>query len=705
MTLRLRGSRIQQLICFVLFAFLTSNLHAAVQFDVFQGFANIAKRRSHVPIVIELKTDGPAINGTIEITSDTGANAPTRIIHVELPTGTRKRISFPYYVGGNSERLTYRFLDGRGKLIAEQATTTFAKTLYQEVPLMAHLARNSGGAIVLPEANQKDLSPLVARLESAVFPEDPLSLEALDVLYLNSRIAADLTMPQSTALQGWVQGGGTLVLGIEQENDVTGITWLRNFCELSFKGTIQTKSNRDLVNFAERGFTAINQAPTIGTGVRNSRTPFVRDDAFEPSSLLLQRISAPGQKILASAEGNPIAIKMRRGRGSLIVLGFSPEMEPFVSWKQNNRIYFWSQLTEIPVAPLVRTDFLYDNSVSTEQSFSAFLQTSQVRKLPLTALIFLLLGYLLVIGPVDYIVLKKMKRQMLTWITFPCYVVLFSLLIYYIGFRLRAGLTEFNQLHIVDVVEPSGDRALQRGYSFYSLYSQANNRFPFAGNQKYSTWRGTFGGNVNSSGESGAGDITLTGNSFKADASVKIWTSQDFVQDWMDIANVPYELSAFNPGESIKVRNRLSSPLRNLTLVYKSMAYVLPDLPANSEKLFKWSEIKTRSLMELVAEHKGSLLEMVRYQQNTFGGNVAPHDDSGARYIAASLFSAPDRREENGILGPSSFQLSKTQMDRVILFAFVQQHKPIDTPAKFETSRGSTRTLYRLVLDPDKIPK
>jgi hypothetical protein len=143
----------------------------------------------------------------------------------------------------------------------------------------------------------------------------------------------------------------------------------------------------------------------------------------------------------------------------------------------------------------------------------------------------------------------------------------------------------------------------------------------------------------------------------------------------------------------------------NVTLVHKSMAYLLPDLPAGSEKQFTWDQVKVRNVVDMVNEHKGSLHDLIQYQHNTFGGNVTPHDDSGARYIAASLFSPSRNRQEISILGPSSFQLHDTQADRVVLFAFVLAHKPIESPAKFETSRGSTRTLYRLVLDPDKIPK
>ena len=49
----------------------------------------------------------------------------------------------------------------------------------------------------------------------------------------------------------------------------------------------------------------------------------------------------------------------------------------------------------------------------------------------------------------DQFWLKRIGRPMLTWITFPCYVIFFSLLIYFIGYRLRAGESEWNELHVI----------------------------------------------------------------------------------------------------------------------------------------------------------------------------------------------------------------------------------------------------------------
>jgi len=43
-----------------------------------------------------------------------------------------------------------------------------------------------------------------------------------------------------------------------------------------------------------------------------------------------------------------------RDRGRITALTFSPEREPFVSWK--NRAWFWAKLAEIPLARLTPGD-------------------------------------------------------------------------------------------------------------------------------------------------------------------------------------------------------------------------------------------------------------------------------------------------------------------------------------------------------------
>jgi hypothetical protein len=74
-----------------------------------------------------------------------------------------------------------------------------------------------------------------ARLQAETFPDNPLAMESIDLLYLNSAKALELKEPQAQALLAWLQNGGHLVVGVEQISDITGNPWLRDLmpCELT----------------------------------------------------------------------------------------------------------------------------------------------------------------------------------------------------------------------------------------------------------------------------------------------------------------------------------------------------------------------------------------------------------------------------------------------------------------------------------------
>ena len=159
------------------------------------------------------------------------------------------------------------------------------------------------------------------------------------------------------------------------------------------------------------------------------------------------------------------------------VLGFNPEREPFKSW--TNRAWFWARLAKVPAVWFEKEAPQQNGRSSIDGVYGAMLDSRQVSKLPIVWLLLLLAAYLIIIGPVDRIWLKRINKQMLTWLTFPAYVAIFSLLIYFIGYKLRAGQLELNELHIVDVLP--GQQEVMRGRSYVSIYSPLNDDYRLGG--------------------------------------------------------------------------------------------------------------------------------------------------------------------------------------------------------------------------------
>ena len=128
---------------------------------------------------------------------------------------------------------------------------------------------------------------------------------------------------------------------------------------------------------------------------------------------------------------------------------------------------------------------------------------------------------------------------MLTWITFPCYVVLFSLLIYFIGYKLRAGESEWNELHVVDVLL-KGDAAELRGRSYSSIYSPVNAGYRVESQGQFSTFRGEFQSSWSGGQEGEKIEVMQNGDNYKASIFVPVWTSQLYVSDWWESGDVPF---------------------------------------------------------------------------------------------------------------------------------------------------------------------
>src|SRR6185436_19783485 len=74
------------------------------------------------------------------------------------------------------------------------------------------------------------------------FPDNPITLEGLNGIYLNSAKALELKDPQVEALLAWVHAGGHLLVSLDQPGDVGATAWLKEL----LPATVGALSNRTL---------------------------------------------------------------------------------------------------------------------------------------------------------------------------------------------------------------------------------------------------------------------------------------------------------------------------------------------------------------------------------------------------------------------------------------------------------------------------
>ena len=692
---------------------------AALQFDPLLGFDKLVPEASWFPFVFEIKNDGPSFAGVVEITPGGGfGQGQVRRLAVELPTGTLKRLCVPMF-GTVRGFATWdvRLVDERGRVRAEERSVQATRQAGAGAAILGAMARTSGGTPTLrtiPQGVPQDIQPVSARLQLSLFPDNPLVLEALRCIYLNSTAAADLKENQVRALYGWLNAGGHLIIGVEQISDITSTPWLRSLFPVELREMRFVGEHRELQAWlaspvgtrgaslrATAALTAPNRRRPAYVGrpapetAAAAFTDVPTDQTFEGTNLLLAVGALREGRVLVGGQEGPLIVTANRGQGQVTALLFSPEREPVRSWK--NLSTFWTKLADVPAdVYAAESAQAYYTGASSDAIFGAMLDTRQVHKLPVGWLLLLLLVYLVVIGPLDQFWLKKINRPMLTWITFPCYVVLFSLLIYFIGYKLRAGESEWNELHLVDVLL-DGDHAQLRGHTYASVYSPSNQRYLLESQQKYATLRDEYAGGVwhgNQASERLA--VWQQGDTFKAEIFVPVWTSRLLVSDWWHSGDVPVSLSVAvaDSGWDVKVANHTDHDLTRLQLVVGEHVVDLGELDAGRAKNAHVGRGQGMPLTSFVSSAGSGFQGAVAGRHAAFGGYASGRIDDlpGASLVASFLPLLGER-----FLSPPGLDVTPVvERGNALLFAWAPNYSPVPRINQFRPRRFQQNTMWRV---------
>lgn len=704
---------------------------ADLQFDVFIGYGSggvndgIVREAGWFPVACEVFNDGPAFDAVFELSSRQFGGGQTRRLAIELPTNTRKRFSFPVFAGASRfASWDARLLDSRGKVRAERQDIR-TKDVAWESFLLGGLPRSFGGLPSLPpvQGNRGEI-PLVARLTAEQFPDNPIALEGLNAIYVNSEKALELKSAQANALMAWVHGGGHLIVGVEQAQDVSATPWLRELFPCQLSGATTNYSQGSLQAWLQAGPPAVIEerargafAPTaprpgLPAGSRATRppaspsvSPYFRlqtDNAFEEAGFAVFTGSSRDGEVTLAVNKTPLAVTAARGRGQVTALLFSPEREPFRSWK--NRAWFWARLLNLPGEVFDAQRPYQYGGASVDGVVGAMIDTRQVRKLPVEWLLALLVVYLLVIGPLDQWWLKRINRQMLTWLTFPAYVLLFSLLIYYIGYKLRAGDTEWNELQLVDVL-PRGEGVELRGRTYASLYSSVNARYTLASEQPHATVRTEFVGSWRGTQEGGRSEIEMRPKGFQADVVVPVWTSLLYVSDWEQPADSPLSASAVLQGTrlSLTAQNRLPRNLTDVYLAWQGRLYELGQLAAGQSKTMVLEPDRGQPLADYAQTTGQQFYHIVQSRQQAFGRDqrgrveLTPANVVAASFIRYVPSFDPSQR---GFVYPAGFDLSQlvARGDAMLLAWDAGASHTISPLRRFKPPRTTQNAMLRLAV-------
>lgn len=376
------------------------------------GFDNYYKRGQWTPIRVTVANSGPDVEGilVIDYPAGTGSDRIRYQVPVSLPGQSRKVVTL--YVGpdGYLTQWIVRLIVGEDVLAQARIEP---HSLDAKIPLYAVAGGELVDLTVLEDVRQ---DATVAYIDLDDLPADAPAWESLDVLILNDVDTGRLTPDRRSALERWVTAGGHLVV-------TGGPNWRQTAAGVADLLPVQITGD-----VSAYGLGALEAL----TGEAVGRGPFVVAQA----SLL-------DGTVLISQDDLPLLARRKHGVGRVDWLALDLALAPLRDW--DGREQLWNHILSAGDLrpPWARPTI---NSWSVREGLKSLPSLALPSTLQMAAF---LLVYVVAVGPINYLFLKRLGRRELGWITIPALILTFSALAYLTGFRLRGSELIFNRLSLV----------------------------------------------------------------------------------------------------------------------------------------------------------------------------------------------------------------------------------------------------------------
>jgi len=375
-------------------------------------------------------------------------------------------------VGETSDDVTRGRILARRQLHASDDDLSELKPgLTSNVPLVAVIGKPAGmGLKPGAEGNNSstfsepgagvtgDVPFFVAMLDSPNdLADEPILFDSLDVVIIVGRY--DLNEAKNAALREWVRCGGHLVVSVGNEIEGYQKSPLSNW--IPIRVTEQSRL-RDLSGI--ESYVGKNAGQIIKRGSR--------------AATAVKMTPSDGTVIVSEIDG-PVLTRSSFGFGQVTFLALDLDRPPLSDWPATSLLV--QKLISESMSPVAGASLggraLTHSGITdlATQLRAAQEQFPSVDRLSTWAVMALLATYLLVIGPVDYLLVHYiLRRPQLTWVTFPVTVLIAVGLALWGAVATNGSQMRINQIDLVDV---DGSSQMLRSKSWLTVYGSQTRRY------------------------------------------------------------------------------------------------------------------------------------------------------------------------------------------------------------------------------------
>jgi hypothetical protein len=465
------------------------------------GGPNVGRSRNGAwaPIYVTLQATGegnPQGAFTLAVESTDAEEIPYRTTRAipALAAGEQRVVAAYTRPGTDSSEFTLKLLDAAGKTVQMMprlrrdpstvgheivdAGDVLYLTLGARLPGLRRAVSKPAGANGAAGAEEEKAAdkandnaddnagvPGFAVVEDpALLPDRWYGYEAADVVVLTTGSQAfvdsllhDSAAGRRDALLEWVRRGGRLVIGVGRNHQSVG----------------KLLEKLPLINCGVRDATQrelLEQTSVYG-GREAGRVP-------QPLRHVTLASLTPGagtDVLVTESAGTsdlqprPTVVQAACGLGHVILVAFDLDTPPFSTWQGQGA--FWRKLTA-DLAPRPGRAEQVEAATELQHSLEDF---GEIPTISFGWVALFLLAYIALVGPVDYLLLKRVfKRLEWTWVTFPAIVLGVSVAAYLGAYYVKGDDLWVNKVDLVDV-DLHGRQVC--GTTWWSLFNPRSQSF------------------------------------------------------------------------------------------------------------------------------------------------------------------------------------------------------------------------------------
>lgn len=446
--------------------------------------------------------------------------------------------------------------------------------------------------------------------------------------------------------------------------------------DVNWAGRINEHQVRAIVKWVTNGGKLLvvlggNPLPAKGPLAKAMPLQFAAPSPITLSPVELKRMGLPG-----AAEANVLAWKMtplpsstwriesesgpavfaqgRVGFGTIRVVPFNPAS--LVSKPQQATGFWVDQINRILPSRILThrpgginrneydtsDDDSYELGLAAEASnrvLGHLFRIPELRPLSIWWVVGLLVTLALVVGPIDYLVLKKLDRQPLTWVTSGCVIALFTVGAYYGVEYIRGGAMQVRAVTVTDAVQGS-PTVWTTTYS--GIFAPSSDEYHLTGLARHQWWAGISPTERTQlyqyRQETSSRNIYYRqgdGGNLPTAVPINIWSMQCLLGEYTS-AEAPFSAKVSRSGGSVvvEIENRSETAiLSGYVRVAGDRAMRFGPVPAKASRRFNGALIGVPRWQECVEN---------RISNGAFGFSASGGDTSHNPYSPLGVFFVPD---------------------------------------------------------------